>query len=140
MENENDKIDIEIERERLELEKSRLELEKLKLESEIKPVIKNSQFEESNTDYNDYIKQLNWILICSILSIAGLCFFIIPGLVFSIITFIKLLTFYRPNSKNNTLRIIAAFSYWIFLFPGFICSLVFVSKEKKDISTNLKTD
>lgn len=132
MENEKDKIDIEIEKERLELEKSKLELEKLQIESQKKLVMNNSQFAESNIEY---IKQLNSIKACTIWSLVGLLLFIIPGLVFSIITFVKLLTYSRPNSKNNSLRIVTAVLYWIFFLPGFICSLVFVSKEKKDIST-----
>lgn len=105
----------------------KLNLEELRIEHEKK------ERNQASNSLNHYSEQLNIIKVSAIWAIVGWILFIIPGLIASIVCFIKLLVYKRLNSNNDALRIIAAVLIVATIVLGSIFAIIFVSKESEDL-------
>lgn len=105
----------------------KLNLEELRIEHEKK------ERNQALNSLNHYSEQLNIIKVSAIWAIVGWILFVIPGLIASIVCFIKLLVYKRLNSNNDALRIIAAILIVATIVLGPIFAIIFVSKESEDL-------
>lgn len=95
--------------------------------------------EEFNKEFNKVQDELYSIKNWAIITIVGYFFLFFPGLIFSIVLGIKMLSYkYNKNSSNNDLRIVGGVLAFFTLIIGPIISLIFVNKELSDLEERLK--